>query len=109
MKKMRSSTEWRRFERDIRENMIPKMRDSAKVLVIAPDISSEFDVAFAVQIGASVLLEKPLIVVVDEGRTVPPKLERIADRIVYADLKTTFGRQRVEQEMLRFFDDFGKQ
>jgi hypothetical protein len=100
---------WRQFEADVRKNLIPQMRDSANVLMIAPDISSDFDVRFALQIGASVLLEKPLVLVVDGDRTVPPKLERIADRIIRADLSTPFGRQQVEREMHQFFTDFGKQ
>ena len=57
----------------------------------------------------SVLLEKPLVLVVPEGRTVPPKLERIADRISTVDLESEAGRQRVEDEMRRLFTDFAKQ
>ena len=55
------------------------------------------------------LLEKPLVLVVPEGRTVPPKLERIADRISTVDLESEAGRQRVEDGMRRFFTDFAKQ
>jgi hypothetical protein len=55
-----------------------------------------------------VLLEKPLVLVVPEGRTIPPKLGRIADRIITVDLETETGRQRVEDEMRRFFTDFAK-
>lgn len=106
----RNDPSWKRFERDMRTDMIPKMKDSASVLVIAPDLSSQdFDVVFALQIGASVLLEKPLVVVVDGSRVLPPKLERLADRIIRADLSTEFGREQVQQEMTRFFADFGKQ
>ena len=36
----------------------------------------------------SVLLEKPLVLVVPEGRTVSPKLEGIADRISTVDLES---------------------
>jgi hypothetical protein len=43
-----------------------------------------------------VLLEKPLVLVVPEGRTVSPKLEGIADRISTVDLESEAGRQRVE-------------
>jgi hypothetical protein len=55
-----------------------------------------------------VLLEKPLVLVVPEGRTVSP-LERIADRISTVDLEFEAGRQRVEDGMRRFFTDFAKQ
>jgi len=57
----------------------------------------------------SVLLEKPLVLVVPEGRTVSPKLEGIADRISTVDLESEAGRQRVEDGMRRFFTDFAKQ
>jgi hypothetical protein len=39
----------------------------------------------AVQLGISILLEKPIILAVLAGRTPPPKLLAIADAVVYAD------------------------
>jgi hypothetical protein len=100
--------EWRRFEKHVRETLVPKMAESETVLVISPDFGT-FDVEFALQIGASVLLEKPLLVVLPEGRVMPPKLERIADRIITVDLLSERGPQHIQDELKRFFTDFRKQ
>jgi hypothetical protein len=100
---------WKRFEAHVRNDLIPKMKASASVLLIAPDISTPFDVQFAVQIGASVLLEKPLVLIVEGNRTVPPKLERVADRIIRADLSTERGMAAVDEEIARFMTDYGRQ
>ena len=97
--------DWKKFETSIRRDMIPQMKGSSTVLLIAPDIGADFDVRFAVQIGATVLLEKPLLVILPKGRTPPPKLERIADRIIHADP----GDAHVQDEIKRFMADFGKQ
>ena len=101
--------EWDRFESDMRRDLIPKMRDSAAVLVLSPDISHKFDIGLALQIGASVLLEKPLVVVINQDWVIPPKLERMADRIIRADMSTEQGRKEVHDQMAQFFNDFGRQ
>jgi hypothetical protein len=85
--------------------MLPKMRESATVLVLAPTVG-KFDVQFAVQIGAAILLEKPLLVIMPTGQTVAPKLARIADRIIYTDGP---GDPRTQDDIKKFMDDFGKQ
>jgi hypothetical protein len=40
MNKFDNDPEWRRFEREIRKNLIPKMVNSASVLMIAPGVST---------------------------------------------------------------------
>jgi hypothetical protein len=90
----------------MRREVIPKMRDSAITLVIGPDFAgSQFDVDFAVQIGASVLLEKPLLVVVPKGRVLPPKLVTIADRII----EMTDDDAATGEAIRQFMTDFARQ
>lgn len=97
---------WKDFEQHVRTITMPKMRDSSTVLLIAPSMDGEFDVQFAVQIGAAVLLEKPLLVIAMTGRSIPPKLERIADRIIYTD---GIDDPRTKDDIAKFMNDFGKQ
>jgi hypothetical protein len=101
------------FERwadDMRKRLIPKMASSAHVLMIAPDMSAEFDIQFALQIGAAILLEKPLILLVHPGRTVPPKLRAIADRIIEVDLdNTTMDAPEIQKQLQQAFTDFSRQ
>lgn len=104
------SDEFKDWADRMRERLIPKMQDSANVLMIAPNMSAEFDIEFALQIGATILLEKPLILLVDRGRTIPPKLRAIADRIIETDLDTfTMDAPDIQRQLTQAFKDFEKQ
>lgn len=95
---------------NMRKVLIPQMRDSASVLMIAPRLGGEFDVDFALQIGACIMLEKPVVLVVHTGRQIPPKLFAIADRIIEADLdSTTMNQLDVQEQIRQAFADLGKQ
>jgi len=101
---------FRRWADDMRKRLIPKMRDSASVLTIAPDMGTEFDIEFALQIGASILMEKPLILLADRSRTIPPKLRAIADRIIETDLNNmTMDAPEIQEQLRQAVTDFGKQ
>jgi hypothetical protein len=94
----------------MRAQLIPKMKDSASVLMIAPDMNTSFDIEFALQIGASILLEKPLILLVHNGRSIPPKLRAIADRIIETDMdKMTMDAPEIQRQLQQAIIDFGKQ
>jgi len=104
------SDEFRHWADDMRARLIPKMRGSASVLMIAPKMEEKFDIEFALQIGASILLEKPLILLVDRKRNIPPKLRAIADRIIETDLnKVTMHQEEIQQQIRQAMADFGKQ
>ena len=104
------SDEFKDWADRMRARLIPNMRDSANVLMIAPKMSGKFDIEFALQIGASILLEKPLILLVDRSRTIPPKLRAIADRIIETDLDDmTMDSEAIQKQLKQAFDDFGKQ
>lgn len=61
--------------------MVPKLADSALVASIVPDDEGG-DVKFWVELGASIMMDKPIIAVVFDGRAVPAKLRAVADEIV---------------------------
>jgi hypothetical protein len=95
---------------DMRKRLIPKMRDSSNVLMLAPDLKAEFDISFALQIGATILLEKPLILVVHPGRQIPPKLRAIADRVIEADLNgLPMDDAKIQEQIRQAMVDLGKQ
>jgi hypothetical protein len=48
-----------------------------------------------VELGLSILLDKPIIAVVKPGTRVPNKLVLVADRIVEGDITTPTGQQRL--------------
>jgi hypothetical protein len=70
------------WAKDVRENMVPGMMGSAMVVSL---YRQDFDVKFAVELGASLMLDKPLILSVRPGVQVPDKLVRVADAILELD------------------------
>lgn len=101
--------DYKAWAADMRKRMIPKMRESANVMMIAPDMSTEFDIDFALQIGSCILLEKPLILLVDRTRTIPPKLRAIADRVIEVDLKDRTNDSDIQEQIRRAMTDLAKQ
>lgn len=63
------------------KEMAPTLEDSTFCLSLVPD-DREGDVKFWVELGASIMLDKPLICVVFNDDPIPRKLRRVADEIV---------------------------
>lgn len=93
-----SRAAWEEFVTDFRRDALLKMNSSAFVAQLVPD-EDEFDVKFAVELGASIMLNKPILAIVMPGRTVPSKLRLVADRVVEADLDTEEGRKKIAEEI----------
>ena len=64
----------------------PMMADSAIMATIVPgkedDEYDEGDVKYWVELGAMIMMGKPIVVIAVGQRQIPPKLELIADEIV---------------------------
>lgn len=86
--------QWEAFVDAARTEALGKIRDSAVVMNLAP--RAEPDIKYAVELGLTIMLDKPLLVVVMPGRPVPPKLRAVADEVVEADLDTEAGRERAQ-------------
>jgi hypothetical protein len=80
--------EARAFDKHVREVTIPMVGDSAYgVGILSPaSTGATFDVRQAVEIGAMLLMGKPLILGVEPGSHVPDGLARAADEIVEVDV-----------------------
>lgn len=75
--------EGKAWARHVRRELVPKLEESAVSLTI---YTGKMDVKLAVELGAAVLLDKPIILMVEPGTKVPERLVRVADRILEADL-----------------------
>lgn len=108
---IRNDPEWRRFAKNVRRDLIPKMRDSAIVMSLVP--GGEPDVKYALELGMSIMLDKPIIAVFSPGTKLPEHLVRVADELVEADLDTDEGRQlavtRLQEAMARLDLDKDRQ
>lgn len=96
--------EWDAFVEAFRREAVEKISGSAGFLSLIPE-SDDIDVKFCVELGAAIMMNKPIIAVVHKGRTAPEKLAKIADEIVYADLDTTEGQKEVAMAIRRVVDD----
>jgi hypothetical protein len=67
--------------RHVLDDMLPKLQSSGAVISIAPG-EGEADVKYWVELGASIMFNKPLILTVFGDRPVPPKLLAVADEVV---------------------------
>lgn len=89
--------EFDEFSRRCREELLPKIKDSDICMSIVPN---DTDIKFAVELGLSIMLNKPIVALIPPGRKIPEKLARVVDRFVELDLNDPSGRQRLE-EVLR--------
>lgn len=69
----------------IRSELIPMIGKSAFTMSLVPTDGGYGDIKFAVELGVSIMLDKPIIALVVPGVKVPDHLVRVADRIVEVD------------------------
>jgi len=91
--------QWHAFVRHFREDVVGKIAGSALTISLVP---GEFDVKFAVELGASIMLDKPIIAVVLPGAPVPARLRRVADLVIEADLDLEEGRRQLAEVLRKF-------
>lgn len=74
----------RQWVTNVIEDMVPKLSGSRFCMSIVPDGTGAEagDVKYWVELGASICMNKPIILLVMGDRTLPPKLESVADEIV---------------------------
>lgn len=70
-----------RWISSVLEDMEPKLSSSVLVAVVVPE-DREGDVKLWVELGASIMFDKPIIALMMGAAPVPSKLARVADEIV---------------------------
>lgn len=79
-----SGPEWDQLVRSVIEELVPKMNASALVVSLFPD-DMEADVKYALELGYSIMLDKPIILIAHPDAVVPDKLLRVADSVCRVD------------------------
>lgn len=82
------------FLEHARKEMFPMLKGSVMSLIIASD---EPDPKLCLELGAAILFDKPLIVLVPPGKHVPANLKRVASVIVEGD----FNNPRTKEKLAR--------
>jgi hypothetical protein len=79
-----SGPEWERFADAALRDLAPQVERSALTVSFLP--KDHGDVKFAIELGFSVMMDKPIILIVRPGCQVPAKVVAVADRIIEGDL-----------------------
>jgi len=66
------------------DNLVPLLKDASVTVSLVP--TGETDLKYALELGLSIMMDKPIIAVVTPGAKVPSRLLRVADAIVEGDL-----------------------
>lgn len=82
--------------------LVPMIDRSAASVSLVP--SGEADIKFAVELGLSIMLDKPIILAVIPGRSVPEHLARVADEIVEVDPASPLAGARIQDAVNRVLD-----
>lgn len=101
------SPEWKDYKKRIQTDLLPKLEASAMTVTLAPTDPATTDIKFAVELGLSIMLNKPIIVVIDEAGVVPPGLEKIADAIIRGDLAADSTREALGEAISQVAENRG--
>ena len=78
-----------RWLKHCREELVPMIQKSAVTVSLVPSDASDTDIKFAVELGLSIMLGKPIITVIRPGQQVPPGLVKVSDKIIEWDQDPT--------------------
>lgn len=73
-----------REARDTDRHLVPKLEQSAVTFSMVP--RGDADVKYAVELGLSIMMDKPIVLLVQPGAKLPSRLVRVADDIVEIDI-----------------------
>ena len=103
---------FRRFAAYALADMLPKLVDSKVAVSLAPhwhpgEPKNHGDVKYWVELGASIMLDKPIIVVAPPGQELPERLVRVADKVVRASMDDPDLMAHLADAIVAFSEEFG--
>ena len=87
------------WERAARKT-VQQIDGSAVVISLVPH-ADELDIHYALQLGAAIMLDKPIIGVARPGTKIPRKLMRVIDELIEVDLESEHGKRALEKALKR--------
>jgi hypothetical protein len=85
--------------------LVPMLDNSACSVSIAPPAGSS-DIKYAVELGLSIMMEKPILVVAEYGQRIPDKLRMLADDIAYVDWNDEASKRSLAQYVQKFAERY---
>lgn len=86
--------EWKEYADHVMNDMVPMLSESSMTFSIYPT-SGHGDVKYWVELGASIMMDKPIIVIVHPGVSISERLKRVADHVLYADMNDDASREKL--------------
>jgi hypothetical protein len=80
------------------KEMLPKMKESAMSVAIVTDA---IDPKICMEIGAAVLYDKPLVIVLRPGTKVTANLKRLASTIIEGDMNDPSTHERLQDAITK--------
>lgn len=102
--------QWDDFVAAARKNAVAKIAESAITICLSPPGPvDDFDVKQALELGASILLDKPIIIVRPAGRPIRPGLHRVASHVVEMehDIDLEAGQDELQRKLLPILEQLG--
>lgn len=96
------SPEFQEWAQRVKAHVLPPLQESALTVSLVP--KGDTDIKFAVELGLSIMLDKPIIAVVQPGTKVPERLIRVADAIVEADFSSPEGQAKMRDALAAALD-----
>jgi hypothetical protein len=93
--------EWDRFITHHHEHTVKAMESSAYVMSLVPG-KDKVDVKFAVELGLAIMLDKNIVAMAQPGTPIPPRLRKVVDVVIVADLNTEAGRQQAIRQLKEY-------
>jgi hypothetical protein len=93
------------FFKHAREEMFPKMKSSALSVTIVPPDGADPDPKLCMELGAAILFDKPIILMVPAGRTIPANLRRVAATIVQGDMSDPSTGERLQNAITHVIEN----
>jgi hypothetical protein len=90
---------WKRWEKSVRDDLVPKLANSAMTISMISD--EEINIQFAVELGVSIMMDKPIIAVVLPGATPSAKLVAVCDEIVEGSPIAATTARRIQEAVKR--------
>lgn len=85
------------WARRVLRELVPKIEEAQCNVSLVPD--GPPDVKFAVELGLSVMMDKPIVLVVRPGVRVPAKLLALADVVLAGDISSREEAEALERRL----------
>lgn len=97
------SSEWREYAQRAVDELLPRVKESASTVMLFG--SGDPDPKQAIELGYILLLDKPLVLLIEPGSVIPERLRRAADETIEGSIQhpktQTALREAINRVMTR--------